>query len=366
MARGFPGGRTPHDPLSSQGPIEVSGASVVHSGLGAPDPALGQDGDFYIQQDPSGGCQTYQRVEGTWVACGAGGQTVEGPNASLTRNSSGLVWKDEFDRPDDGAVNGGWTEQGVASIATNRCALGNSGNRAAVNQVIAYPSDFIIEGRATVSGFANSLTALAAADGLVNIDGIDVTTNAQASGGMLMRRWDAGAIQWTETGATALTLGDKWKTRLVVDRGASQYRGYFVNDGPGISPLFPGGIGAAPTTIVLTHAIGVPPKAGLNVTLSYRDSACDYVFLCGRIIAVSGLPTGWQVRFIPWGSATSQAVIGPFAEVAGVASVVCDTLALPMHKIQILNGTGGVEVEMSPGDGGSPAVYGGDVFTVAT
>lgn len=70
---GYPGGLTPFDPSGGQGPIEVSGGSLIHSGTGAPAAALGSDGDFYIRQDATTSVDAVLvKIAGVWTALSTG------------------------------------------------------------------------------------------------------------------------------------------------------------------------------------------------------------------------------------------------------------------------------------------------------
>lgn len=363
MPIGYPGGLSPHDPLSSQGAVEIAAASVLHSGQGVPNAALGQNGDYYLRQDAAG-CDTsvYVKIAGVWTACGAagGGGGSEGTGGTLTRDTSGLVFKDEFDRPNSGTVNNGWSETaGLTQITGNRLQLGNSTNREAVWQAIAFPTDYILETRAlNGSNFSNDL--FGQSDGNpTTFDGIE-TAHDPGTNQVWVRRWDAGVITYTQATALVHAITDRIKCRLVAERslGAlTEYRGYWVTD-TGALPAFPS-IGGDPT-LTVTRVDGVA-KAQNNILISGRDGFFDYVFLCRRLITVSGLPTGWQARLIPDGTATVLTPHGPFAESGGVATINVDAKALPFHTIQVLDAASVVQASLTPG--AAPDIYGGDVYT---
>lgn len=67
------GGLTGAGARGFEGPIQVSAASVFHSGEGVPDAALGDLGDFYVRNDaPDAANALYVKLAAGWSTVGGG------------------------------------------------------------------------------------------------------------------------------------------------------------------------------------------------------------------------------------------------------------------------------------------------------
>lgn len=103
------GGLTNEGAFGYPGPIQVSGASVLHSGEGAPNAALGDNGDFYFDDAAtSQAAAFYVKIAGVWTLIGSAGTPsgakVEHDTDQVMSDTESLLmpWNTEvFD-------NGGW------------------------------------------------------------------------------------------------------------------------------------------------------------------------------------------------------------------------------------------------------------------
>lgn len=270
-----------------------------------------------------------------------------GTDAVLSRTTAGLVFRDSFTRS-DGTPGNGWTADtdfyAVADGAL-RYVADDTVERKASQSVSVGTQDVLVQ-QTFRSTFGNSRQELQLVDSAASELRVIPKDALNPSWRLAYR----GAILDSHEESIP---DNQWHTvRVVRNSGASTLqvlRALNVPAGSSLTTDLTEILSSAYTRAVLDVTELVLATA-LDLGTSAYTSQRDETWVCGREIAVDGVPTGYAVR------------IDTRSQVTAVGSTVTfdpSTWALPATRLAVLNSSGVEVAGITPDDG----VWGGDVYT---
>jgi len=287
---------------------------------------------------------------------------VPRPPPSVIKQVEGLIFWDDFNKsnqPLDGTtplVGGGNWEHATSLWPSNEPYIVSneataSANSEAFLSASATQTDYIAQMGRNYSALGWNWRTNYQDDPTVNVNQIRIEISS-AIPRLNVRRNGATTIQinGTSIGGVPETLH-----RLVVqDLGAPSISAshlVIVNPTGGRAAMdldF-----TSPSQVLNGSGNGPDPRVGGRMFWG-DGSKADNVFICGRNISVVGLDTGYKMRLMGGAAVTRSVVV----ESGGTASLNVDSLALPMDRLEVLDGS---DIIVASFDSAS-YIWGGDEF----
>ena len=285
------------------------------------------------------------------AAPGGGG----GGGNTLSRTTSGLVFRDQFNRSNR-VLNGdnGWEESnaGTYDIVSN-VVVGDSGGAnggEGVGNSLGDQGSVIVQANHRSDSEQTKGRLVANADAPAGWP-TGWSINAKSGSGYRIGEHDGtGTIG---SGGSAPADGTEFVYRLVIDKTVSpiEIRAYRDETLANLQDLSkdPSLVASATTTDDQTGTYyGLYDGDGSNAV----NGDWDEFFVCGRNIVVSGIPTGWKIQVD-----SRTAVV----ESGGSVEIDVDAWALPATTIKLLDASDVEQDSLTPSGG----IWGGDVYTVS-
>lgn len=287
----------------------------------------------------------------SWGSCE---EAPTGSVSSFSRTREGLIFEDDFNRPDDPDVGNGWSE-------------------------VLEPS--LVQLESSRIDFTSPTTAAIGRDLGVERDGLlaQVHSSAQAdSHGLVLRlKWESSVLDddWYLFAENDEGFADPTNWRIT-KREAGTTTVLITDDSDGSAPSIPQGQAFAFRAVIIDDTLKLlysnnpvhldddtgeftlvlettddPPPADLGTWVLFggRNEHSDNYFVCGSQIVVSGLPEGWKVQV------DSRTAV---EESGGEVSFDVSTWELPATSIKLLDEDDNVIETLTPSGG----IYGGDIY----
>lgn len=283
-----------------------------------------------------------------WAACG---EVVTELTLELT--STGLVFRDQFDRADSNTLGNSWEESESAasdlSISGNQvrgAAVGNSYGAGRPAGEIGATDPTLVQ--VNVRGQSGSLFLLRArANDIIGTDGYRFFADFRdGQEDWILNKLVGGSSTTLCLSTVDPPLANQWRGVRGMVKGTNVKllsTGVLAN-GQDLSEDF----------VSRCDETDDPAIEGFDRTTFERLDAVDAIDLdefivCGVEIVVSGLPTGWKAQVDGRAAVT---------EVGGVATLDPTTWALPAGTIRVLDDGDVEQVMLTPAAG----IWGGDVY----
>lgn len=276
---------------------------------------------------------------------------AETGSVSISRVTSGLVFRDDFDRGDGSTIGNGWSEQEDSSATLQivsqqvKSTSGAGALKAIYRTSPALPDDVIIQCNMSTDNNGQQVGPFIRGTTPTNYVGYNLTQHIYDTGNNFLYLKEGTTTQayWVDT---TYNRGDWVGVRLVGELSGSSYllRGYsgLLSGSTDLGVDLPQRVSWADTTSVFTDTTwGII----INRGVSYADT----FFVCGRNVTVTNVPSGYKVQVD-----SRTAVVSDGSDVV----VDVDGWALPCTTIKVLDATDTELASLTPSGG----IYGGDVY----
>lgn len=273
---------------------------------------------------------------------------------TLTRETVGLVVRDQFNRADSDALGNNWTDWEASAtdvrIVSNQVACAavaaNTGGFRPAAEVGA-AQDIIAQANVRISG-SNSGVVRARADGTANTEAYQLAARRDVGAWELIRR--RASANTVLCSSTTSPPGDlEWRGLRGVIEGA-------VVRLLSTAALANGQVLTEDFVLRCQATDGTPlqtfDRTGFQHGAVATTMDFDEFFVCGRNLVVTGLPAGWKVQV------DGRAAV---VESGGSVTINIDTWALPATTLKILDDADVEQDSITPSGG----IWGGDEYSFA-
>lgn len=289
----------------------------------------------------------------------------------LEQSSSGLVLRDQFNRPDSNTVGNGWVEQEIGvptEIRILNNAISQRGPSATwfFQTLPTHPTDFIVQTNREVGAqnsqdvlYTRASTFSTGSGAAQNFYRLDTRLNVTNEFRIFRGKFPL-ATPIIGSADVPQANGEFWQSRLVIAATGSDLRlKAYSTELASLTQLT-----ATPVKRIdiIELSASIPPF-GNQIAMGEVGSTSinkDEFFLCGRNVIVNNMPTGFKARV------NSFATESIAVESASVAIVDIDGLPLPWESLDILDASNEFVVSIFPVSASLPNGFGGDVYNLVS
>ena len=270
---------------------------------------------------------------------------------SLDRYVLGLLERDQFNRANSANVGNNWNDTG-GSISENRLVA--NGFPACDRHEVSMPTDWIMQ----CNMQAQQLTEFQAV--YISENNFLTFETSDTNDWIRMRYKEGGnTVTTTDTSMAPIPDIDLFTVRLIRTSGslaAEETDIYWSRIGQ-ITDLTQSLAHGGNIDVSVEGSIDSLPQDAEIRVLSNPNTHMDEYILCGRVIQVTGLDSGFKARFIDATTTGSFSV-----QSSGTASLRVTSESLPLSRIEVFNGD---DVLLSTFEV-SGGIWGGDRYNFTT